>query len=121
MEKAVWAMTSVSIPKGRSIREKTDKNTIPRMISGIMMGSMEAVAIASPSRVFFRCIPTAPIVPMTTAHRHVSPAKMRLLTSASRRSRSRKSSPYHFSENPPHTEEIFDSLKEYTTVSRMGI
>ena len=47
MKKKKWpfvyvaVITRVTMPKGSPIRENTDKNTIPRMISGIMMGSVD--------------------------------------------------------------------------------
>ena len=40
-QNVVWAITNVTIPNGRPIRENTDKNTIPRMISGIMIGRVD--------------------------------------------------------------------------------
>ena len=49
-------------------------------------------------------VPKAPVVPTTAALRQLRNARMRLLTNASPRSRSRNSSRYHSREKPPHTE-----------------
>ena len=108
----MWAITSVSMPKGSPISENTDRKIIPSMISGIMMGSMEIMATASLSRLFLLYIPTAPMVPITAPHRQLKNARIRLFARASLISLSRNNSPYHFSENPPQTDEILDSLKE---------
>ena len=46
MQKAVWAMTRVPMPKGMPMREKNAMNTMPRMISGIIMGRVETYSTA---------------------------------------------------------------------------
>ena len=41
MQNAVWAITNVVMPKGSPMREKNAINTMPKMISGIIMGRVE--------------------------------------------------------------------------------
>ena len=39
MQKAVWLITSVIMPKGSPSREKNARKIIPRMISGVIIGA----------------------------------------------------------------------------------
>ena len=57
MEKAVWAMTRAPMPKGIPTREKKAMNTIPKMISGIMMGRVEIYSTAPCKGSFTRLMP----------------------------------------------------------------
>ena len=94
---------------------------MPRMISGIMMGSVDTYATTSSVFRFLRLIPSAPEVPISTAKAQLNTARIRLLIKASPKSLSPNSSRYHFKENPSQTEVSFEALKEYTTVRRIGI
>jgi len=60
-------------------------------------------------------------VPMMTAPVAVTAAMRRLSHAASSIWRLRSSSPYHFTEKPPHTVTSFDSLNEYTIIDRIGM
>ena len=58
---------SVVMPKGRPMSEKNVMNTMPRMISGIMMGSVERYSIGFLLRACKRVKATAPSVPIKAA------------------------------------------------------
>ena len=105
-------MTRVVIPKGSPSREKKAIKTIPRMISGIIMGRVERYSMGPAVRLRMRCIPTAPRVPITAAERQERVARRRLFPSASKIAASRNSVPYHRRENPSHTELSRPPLKE---------
>ncbi len=105
-------MTKVVMPKGSPSREKKAINTIPRMISGIIIGRVERYSMAPLVRLRSRCIPTAPRVPMTAAPRQERAARIRLLPKASKMAASRSSTLYHRREKPSHTELSRPSLKE---------
>ena len=87
-------------------------NTMPRMISGIMIGSVAMYSITPFPLSSTFAEPTAPSVPMTAAAREDETPRIMLFKSASKSERSRNSSAYHLSEKPSHTELILLSLKE---------
>ena len=105
-------MMSVVMPNGRPISEKNTIKTMPRMISGIMIGSVEMYSTIPCPLICTFAEPTAPSVPMTAAASEDETPRMMLFISASNIDRSRNSSSYHLSEKPSHTELILLSLKE---------
>ena len=108
------------MPKGSPSREKNAMNTMPRMISGVMMGSMEIYSTTFLVRACIFVKPTAPSVPMTAAASEEESPSTMLFTSASNMALSLNSVSYQRSEKPPHTLDILLSLNEYTTTSTIG-
>ena len=105
-------MISVVMPNGRPISEKKTMNTMPRMISGIISGSVEMYSMMPLPLSWTFDEPTAPSVPMTAAAHEDETPRMMLFRSDSKSARSRNSSSYHLSEKPSQTELILLSLNE---------
>ena len=108
------------MPKGRPNREKNAMNTIPRMISGIIIGRVETYSTADLVLKFTFVMPNAPSVPITPALKLLITPKIRVLPRASKIALSRNSSVYHLRENPDQTELSLLSLKEYRITKKMG-
>ncbi len=94
------------------MREKKAINTMPKIISGTIMGKAERYSTAPWPRSRTFVMPKAPSVPTTPAAAQLAPPSTSVLRRASNMARSRKSRAYHCSEKPPHTELILLSLKE---------
>jgi hypothetical protein len=131
MQKELWARTRVNIPRGRAKREKKARSTMPRMISGIIMGSMvrySIILIRRPPAAFVlnlsaglcMAIPTAPRVPSRAARKLEIRARTRLFLRAANMARSLNSSTYQPGLKPLHTALWRLSLKEYTITNAMG-
>ena len=73
------------MPKRSPTAVNTARNAMPRMISGIMMGSSASVSSAPCPRNFLRDMPTAPRVPMTMEMPQLHAARIRLDFSAASR------------------------------------
>ena len=110
----------VTKPKGRFIYENIAINTIPRIISGIIIGKDAKLLIKSSKNNFFPRIASAALTPIISASTHAENASIILFKSAFFISPSLKSIFYQSSEKPSHTLESFDLLKEYTTVKIIG-
>ena len=73
IQKAVCPIISVVIPKGSPKSEKNAKNTIPKMISGVIIGSVAIYSmIPFPLKEVF-VVPIAPRVPITAAAKAIVP------------------------------------------------
>ena len=83
IQKLVWAIRSVIIPKGRFIKENISKNTIPKMISGIIIGNVDNADIAASILEFLFLIPSAAPVAIRIEKKQLPSASMTLLSSAS--------------------------------------
>ena len=105
-------MMSVVIPNGRPSREKNARNTMPRIISGVIMGSIEIYSTTFLVRACILVKPTAPRVPMTAAASEEDSPSTMLFTSASNMALSRNSVSYQRREKPLHMVEMRFSLKE---------
>lgn len=89
---AEWARTRVSIPKGRFSREKNAMNTIPRMISGTMIGRCGKVLHHSLALIIDSRHSDGSQSADDAATRQLTPPRIRLFFSASIRAASWKSS-----------------------------
>ena len=102
----------VTKPKGRFIYENIAIKTIPRIISGIIIGRDAKPLMKSSKISFFPLMARAALTPITSESIHVNTASIILFNNAFFISPSLRSILYQSRENPSHTLVSLDLLKE---------